>query len=710
MSGKYENMDYRDLNSLLNLYDDEGNIQFEADRMAAKRYMIDEVNAKYRFFHDLREKVDYLLENNYWDENIVLAYGFDGLKALMKHAYAKKFRFTTYVGAVKFFSSYGLKSNDGQNYLERYEDRVVLTAILLSSGDINLAYGLIDDMMSGAFQPATPTFLNAGKKQRGEYSSCYILSAEDNTESIMRVMTDAAQLSRRGGGIGIIATNLRGAGAAIKGIEGASSGLIPFMKLAEQTVRYFNQLGMRQGAAVVYTHAHHWDVMEFLDTKRENADDAVRLKSLSLGVTIPDITFELAKNNRDMYLFEPSDVAKVYGKPFSDVDVTAEYYNMVDDKRIAKRKVSAREFFMTIAEIQFESGYPYVIFLDTANKRNNLDGIIKGSNLCSEILQPQKPSIFNADGTHDFVGTDIICNLASTNIAKAVDNGPGFPAMVSRAIRGLTAVSEAVDVRSSPSVENGNNEMTAIGLGAMNLHGFLAANSIMYGSEEGIDFTNAYFNALSYHAYVTSMELAQERGRSFVGFENSAYADGSAFKRIIESDKCEVKTARVRELLDEKGFYVPSKYDWMGLAEDIAQFGLLNSHLLAVAPTGSISYINHSTSSIHPVASAIEIRKEGKLGRVYVPQYGLRQDNMQYYRDAYQLGPEVLIDTYAAANFWVDQGLSCTLFFTSEATTRDLNKAYIQAWRAGLRSLYYTRIRSDALEGTEAEGCVSCAV
>ena len=259
-------------------------------------------------------------------------------------------------------------------------------------------------------------------------------------------------------------TNLRESGAPIKKIENQSSGVIPVMKLLEDAFSYANQLGARQGAGAVYLHAHHPDIYAFLDTKRENADEKIRIKTLSLGVVIPDITFELAKKNEDMYLFSPYDVERIYGVPFSDINVSEKYYEMVDDARITKTKINAREFFQTIAEIQFESGYPYVMFEDTVNRANPIAGKVIMSNLCSEILQVSEASTYHADLGYETVGKDISCNLGSLNIALTMD-GDDFGKTVETAIRALTSVSDQSDIRSVPSIERGNKMSHAVGLG-----------------------------------------------------------------------------------------------------------------------------------------------------------------------------------------------------------------------------------------------------
>ncbi|MGJ4079068.1 class 1b ribonucleoside-diphosphate reductase subunit alpha [Corynebacterium macclintockiae] len=701
-----EQLDYHALNAMLNLYNEAGEIQFDKDREAANQYFLQHVNQNTVYFHDLEEKIKYLIDNEYYDPAVLDQYEFSFVKSLFKQAYAKKFRFQSFLGAYKYYTSYTLKTFDGRRYLERFEDRVCMVALGLAAGDTELASNLVDEIMDGRFQPATPTFLNIGKKQRGEPVSCFLLRIEDNMESIGRSINSALQLSKRGGGVALLLSNVREAGAPIKHIENQSSGVIPVMKLLEDAFSYANQLGARQGAGAVYLHAHHPDILRFLDTKRENADEKIRIKTLSLGVVIPDITFELAKRNDDMYLFSPYDVERVYGKPFADVSISEHYEEMVEDPRIHKSKINARAFFQTLAEIQFESGYPYIMFEDTVNKANPIEGRITHSNLCSEILQVSTPSEFNADLSYKTIGDDISCNLGSMNIAKAVDS-EDFSKTIETAIRGLTAVADQTSIDSVPSVRQGNDNSHAIGLGQMNLHGFLGREHIHYGSEEALDFTNAYFAVVMYEALRASNKIAQERGEKFHNFENSEYATGEFFDRYDPAEFAP-KTERVRQIFGNSSIQVPTAQDWQQLKDDVQAHGLYNRNLQAIPPTGSISYINNSTSSIHPIASKIEIRKEGKIGRVYYPAPYMTNENLEYYEDAYEIGYEKIIDTYAVATKYVDQGLSLTLFFKDTATTRDINRAQIYAWRKGIKTIYYIRLRQTALTGTEVEGCVSC--
>ena len=700
--------DYHALNAMLNLYDRQGRIQFGKDREAVDAFFAAHVRPNSVTFASQNERLDYLIKEGYYDARVLSRYQRPFVVKLFERAHASGFRFQTFLGAWKYYTSYTLKTFDGKRYLESFEDRVVMVALTLAQGDEALAQQLSDEILSGRFQPATPTFLNCGKAQRGELVSCFLLRIEDNMESIGRAVNSALQLSKRGGGVAFLLSNLREAGAPIKRIENQSSGVIPVMKMLEDAFSYANQLGARQGAGAVYLHAHHPDILRFLDTKRENADEKIRIKTLSLGVVIPDITFRLAKENAEMALFSPYDIERIYGKAFGDVAISERYDELVADDRIRKKYINARDFFQRLAEIQFESGYPYIMYEDTVNRANPIAGRINMSNLCSEILQVNSASRYDENLDYAEIGKDISCNLGSLNIAHTMDS-PDFGRTVETAIRGLTAVSDMSHIRSVPSIEAGNAASHAIGLGQMNLHGYLAREGIAYGSPEGLDFTNLYFYTITWHALHTSMMLARERNQRFAGFEHSRYASGEYFSQYLEGD-WQPKTARVRELFARAGIVLPTREMWQQLRDDVMRYGIYNQNLQAVPPTGSISYINHATSSIHPIVSKIEIRKEGKTGRVYYPAPFMTNENLALYQDAYEIGPEKIIDTYAEATKHVDQGLSLTLFFPDTATTRDINKAQIYAWKRGIKTLYYIRLRQLALEGTEIEGCVSCAL
>jgi ribonucleoside-diphosphate reductase alpha chain len=719
-------VDYFALNNELNIPKD-GKIQIDKDREAVKRYFLDYVNPNTVFFHSIEEKLDYLVENEYIKVELLSKYSPIFIKTLFKRAYAKKFRFKTFMGAYKFYSQYAMKTKDGTRFLERYEDRIVFNALELADGETILARDLVDEMISRRYQPATPTFINAGRVKGGEKVSCFLLTVDDSMNSIGRTINSALQLSKIGGGVGISLTDVRAKGDQIQGMEGMADGVVPIMKILEDSFSYANQLGARDGAGVAYLSIFHPDVVDFLSVRKENADEKVRIKTLSLGLTVPDKFYELIKNNSDMYLFSPYDIKKEYGIEMSGIDITAEYDNMVNNPRIKKSKIKARELETEISNLQNESGYPYIINIDTANNANHINGRIRMSNLCVEIMQVQEPSIVNNDQTYEYLGTDVSCNLGSTNIANLMES-PDFGKSVTTMLKALSHVSDSSNIDVVPSIKNGNDKYHAVGLGAMNLHGYLAKNGIAYGSPESIEFTDIYFMLLNYWTLVASHELALNSGETFYEFEKSGYADGSYFESYRKNIKTEdqIESDIVKELF--KDILIPSMKSWEILMENISKYGLYNSYRLAVAPTGSISYVNEATASIHPIIQKIEDRVEGKRGKVYYPAPYLEDGALQYYESAYDIDQRKIIDIYATAQKHVDQGLSMTLFTSSEfkegmyewktddkygnkKTTRDLNILRNYAWKKGMKSVYYIRtFTSDGDEVGSVNECVNCSI
>lgn len=717
----------QELNAQLNLwsYDENGNkfINFYADTEAARQYFLQEVNSSTRFFYSLKEKLEFLFANLYYEPEVWIQYGitladdgsiveddkFERVKDLYRLVYAYKHRFKTYMGALKFNKQYALKSFDGKSYLERYEDRVVATSLLLARGDMDLAVDVARSIMEGRFQPATPTFGNAGKAQRGELVSCFLSLVNDDMESISKSVSIALQLSKRGGGVALNLSDIRESGAPIKNIEGQSSGVVPVMKILEDSFSYADQLGQRKGSGAVYLSVHHPDIEKFLDTKRENADEKIRIKTLSLGVVITDAMMTAARKGEDLYLFSPYSIMREYGKPLSQISISEHYEEMINNPKIRKSKVSARKLLQRIAEIQFESGYPYVMFEDTVNRANAIDGRVSFSNLCSEILQVSEPATFNDRGEYDYEGRDISCNLGSMNIDNVMRSGQ-LEYTVDTAVRALTSVSDLSDLRIVPPIRRGNELSHAIGLGQMSLASYFLRMGWQYGSPISVEFTNAYFMAVSYYAYKTSNMIAMERGETFYEFDKSKYADPAYLtEKYSDPENIEFRD-EIRNLFSEAGIDLPTSEDWAVLAESIAEHGLYNAYLQAVPPTGSISYINNASASIHPFTDAVETRKEGMTGRVYYPQPNVTSENFHLAENAYDVGYKKLIDVYAEATKHVDQGLSLTLFFRDTATTADINKAQLYAYKKGIKTLYYIRLAKSTLSGTEFSECVSCAL
>ena len=699
----------------------DGKIQIEKDKEAVRAYFLEHVNPNTVFFYTLDEKIDYLIEHDYLEEDFINLYNRDFVKRLMQETYDFKFRFKSFMSAYKFYTQYALKTNDGKRYLERYEDRIVFTALYLANGDEQVASDLRDEMINQRYQPATPTFLNAGRKRRGELVSCFLIQATDDMNSIGRTINSALQLSRLGGGVGVNLTNIRAAGDPIKKIENASSGIIPVMKLLEDSFSYSNQLGQRNGAGAVYLSVFHPDVVSFLSAKKENADEKIRVKTLSLGLVVPDKFYELAEKDEMMYLFSPYDVERIYGKPYAYVNITEEYDNLVNNPEIRKSKIRARDLEDDISKLQQESGYPYIINIDTVNDQNPIDGTIVMSNLCSEILQVQRPSIINNDQTFEELGTDISCNLGSTNINNLM-HSPDFGKSVDTMVRGLTYVTDASSIDVVPSIKKGNDLAHTIGLGAMGLHTYFALNEMYYGSPESVEFTDKYFLLLNYYTLVASNKIAKERGVSFDNFENSTYASGEYFDKYI-NEATTFEFEKVAALFE--GIHIPTQEDWKALRAAVQEHGLYHQNRLAVAPTGSISYVNETSSSLHPIIQLIEERQEKKTGKTYYPAPFLSNKTLPYYQSAYDIDNRRIIDIYAAAQQHIDQGMSLTLFMrsdipaglypwkegrTSKMTTRDLNILRRYAWNRGIKSIYYVRTFTDNNEEVGANYCESCTV
>lgn len=716
------------LNNLVNIPIN-GEIPLQKDQEALKAYFEEEIIPNTLTFPSLEEKLAFLVDNNYIDLDVLNLYrqpnseGYDFvfIKKIFKQIYAANFKFKSFMGAYKFYSQYALKTNDHSKYLERFEDRIAFNALYLGNGDKTLAVQLAEELISQRYQPATPTFLNAGKKKRGEMISCFLIDIADSMLSIGRGVNSALQLSRIGGGVGVNLSNIRSAGDPIKDIANASSGILPVMKLLEDAFSYSNQLGQRNGAGVVYLNVFHPDILGFLSTKKENADEKIRVKTLSLGLVVPDKYYELIKTNKPMYLFSPYSVEKEYGIPFSYVDLSAEYDNMVANLNIKKTHINARELEQEISRLQQESGYPYILNIDTANNTNPVDGKIIMSNLCSEILQPQEPSTLNADLSYEQTGTDISCNLGSSNIMNMLQS-PNFAQSVHLAVRALTTVTDSSHVLEVPSINKGNSIYHTIGLGAMGLHTALALQKIEYGSEESIEFTEAYFLALNYHSLVASNEIAQERGETFFGFEKSKYADGTYFHPYLENEFTLV-SEKVKNIF--ANVQLPTVADWKDLKEKISKHGLYHRNRLAVAPNGSISYVNETSASLHPITQLIENRQEKKVGSIFYPAPFLSNETLPYYKSAYDYDQRKIIDIYAAAQKHIDQGMSLTLFMRStlpeniyewktrdslKLTTRDLNRLRNYAWTKGIKSLYYIRTYTEDDEFTMANTCESCMI
>lgn len=689
-------------NKVLNTYSTTGVLDLEKDREATRKYFLENINVRMRYFIDIEEKINYLINEGYYEKEFLNLYTMDFIKNIYKIAYSYKFRFPSFMSASKFYEGYALKSRDGKEILEKYEDRIAIIALYLAQGDTDLAESAVRHMME-AYQPATPTALNSGKKARGELVSCFKLIMDDSMNSIAENIGYCLELSRLGGGVGTLLTDVRPLGDPIKGILNRASGVMPVAKLLENAFSYSNQLGQRNGSGVVYLNIFHADIEEFISSKKPNADEKIRLATLSTGVIIPDIFFELMRKNKDIVLFSPYDIYKEYGLRMSEICMTEKYYELLDNPNIRKiKRVNARKLYTEIKKTQFESGYPFEVFDDNVNNNHTLKGVgrVKMSNLCTEILQVQTTSnITDMDQPNEY-GLDVSCNLGSLDIHKATQT-ENFEELVNTSMRLLTSVSEMTDIVNVPSVSKANKLMHSVGLGVMNLHGHLVTQNIEYGSSESVEFIDHFMEAVNYYSLKSSMLMAKEKGRTFYGYEKSEYATGAYFEQYINKHDVEPNHIVKRALGNVP---IITAAMWKELKEQVQKYGVYSAYRLAIAPTGSISYIRSCTASIQPITERVEIRDYADSRTIY-PMPFLNNENKHLYVEAYDVDPYRIIDLYAAAQKHVDQGISMTLYVTDKWTTENLAKLYIYAWMRGIKSVYYVRQRLQSLEE-----CVACSI
>ena len=863
-------MNHIELNNAITRQKD-GFYDLEKDQEALKVYL-EEVRENTKEFPTELDRLSWLVENDFYFDCFSL-YDEHFLKDISAKAYTYDFKFASYMAATKFYQSYALKTNDKKTYLENYEQHMVIVALYLAQGDNYFALELLDTLMTQVYQPATPTMLNAGRSRRGELVSCYLLSLDDSLNSINYNEGVARTLSKYGGGVALNLSRLRARGESIKEVEGCAKGVIPVAKSLEMSFQYADQLGQRPGAGAVYLNAFHADLPEFLDTKKVNADEGLRLATISTGLIVPDKFMELAKKNQPFYMFYPHNVYKHYGIHLDDMNMSEMYDVLVADPNIKKREGSARDILNQVAKMQLQSGYPYLMFKDNANKvhalkeigdihqsnlcvsgdtkiltkeygyvdiqtvsgqdlhvwngqewslspirqtgegqelvrvkfsngmhldctpyhkfyvqdgrnikevraseLNSLDTLIdfdlpnetddmvtvqshdlkngllelqekgihsqiNGDRLirvkapirvmsidtlrgkydtycfneskrhmgmfngvltgqCVEIMQLQEVSEIGNYGEEWDIKRDISCNLGSLNIANVMEHKNMYEAVFA-AMKALTSVSNMSHVDNAPGVIKANEELHSVGLGVMNLHGYLAKNLIPYDSDEAKEFADVFFAAMNYYSILASMHIARKTKTTFKDFDKSEYANGNYFTKYLENDYLP-QSPIVAKLFE--GIDLPTKENWETLAKRVKKHGLYHAYRLAIAPTQSISYVQNATSSVMPIVDLIERRAYGDM-ETYYPMPFLDEVTATVYQSAYTIDQMKLIDLISVIQGHVDQGISTILYVNSTTSTRELARLYAYAHHKGLKSLYYTRNKL-----LSVEECTSCSI
>lgn len=711
------NKNYILLNNKVNMKDKEGNyINLDLDRQAVKEFFLNNINQNTVFFHSLEEKLDYLVKEGYYDKKVLDKYTIEEIKEVFKLAYSKKFRFRSYLGAFMFYDRYALKTTDKERILERYEDRLSMIALTVGR-NYEEAKEFVNLLMERYLQPATPVYMNSGKLKAGGLTSCFILQMNDNLESIGYTFNSIMKLSQLGGGIGILGDNIRARGETIKGIEDSASGILPPAKVMEDLFSYINQLNIRPGSGALFLNIFHNDIEEFINSKKVNSDEKLRLKTLSTGIIIPDKFMDILKDNstKYYYTFYPKNIYDVTGIEFSQLDMTEWYDKLVNDKRIRKTQRNKVQILQEIIKSQSESGYPYLFFKDNANREHNLKDIGKiiCTNICTEISMLSTHNNISKNsylGGNEF-GYDINCILSSLNLVELFNYKSDYVRknIIISSMKFLSNVSDLVSIDSVPSVKKSNDELHSVGLGVMNLQGLFVKNGIDYESEEAKDLTNAIFNYIKYYSLVGSMELAKERGK-FIGFEKSEYAKGKALEKYYNGKvDLEVKTDKVKDILTSMNILLPTKEDWKKLSDNIKENGIYNAYQLSIAPNQSSAYIMEATPSVQPVSNIVEVRDFGFLQAIYPMPY-LTNENKHIYKNAYEVDQKKMLDLMAIIQEYVDQAISIVINVKSDTTLKERASIITYAWKKGIKSLYYWRTQKQSIMADKEPVCESCSV
>ncbi|MDW0108517.1 ribonucleoside-diphosphate reductase subunit alpha [Sporosarcina aquimarina] len=649
-------------------------------------------------YTDFAGHVASLVEQGLYTEELTKNYTKGELTAIGGLIQPERDKLFTYIGLKTLIDRYAAV-NYSKVSVELPQERWLVIAMTLMQNEKEDRIGKIAEAywaMSNLYMTvATPTLSNAGKPH-GQLSSCFIDTVDDSLTGIYNSNTDIANLSKYGGGIGVYMGKVRSRGSSIRGFKGASSGVLPWIKQLNNTAVSVDQLGQRQGAVAVYLDVWHKDINTFLDLKLNNGDERLRAHDIFTGVCLPDLFMEAVDARADWHLFDPHEVRTVMGYSLEDsYDETKgagtfreRYEACVNHPEISKDTVPAIEIMKRIMRSQLETGTPYMFYRDEVNRANpnKHAGLVYSSNLCSEIMQNMSATEFESVTLEDDIvvtrskpGDFVVCNLSSVNLGKAVPAGV-LERLIPIQVRMLDNV---IDLNKIPVVQaqRTNSRYRGIGLGTFGWHHLLALQGIQWESEEAVEFADDLYEKIAFLTIQSSMEIAAEKG-AYPLFEGSDWETGAYF------DKRDYSTA-----------------EWNELRKDVAEKGIRNGYLMAVAPNSSTSVIAGSTASIDPVFKPFyhEEKKDYKLP-VIAPDLNHNTYDV-YRRSAYIVDQRWSIKQNAARQRHIDQSISFNFYVPNNIRASVLLQLHLQAWKSGMKTTYYTR--STASEIEECEWCHS---
>ena len=542
---------------------------------------------------------------------------------------------------------------------------------------------------------ATPTMSNA-RKPFYQLSSCFIDIVEDSLKGIYKSLDNFAEVSKFGGGMGIYIGKVRALESPIRGFKGASGGVIPWIKLFNDTAIAVDQLGVRNGSVAIWLDAWHKDLPEFLQLRTNNGDDRKKAHDVFPGLCYPDLFWKLAETDIDAnwYMMCPHEIRLTKGYSLEDFygeEWEKRYYECVEDENISKRVMPVKDIVRLIIKSAAETGTPFAFYRDTVNKMNpnKHEGMIYSSNLCTEIMQNmspmdiQKSEVIDENGDKIIVektkaGDFVVCNLSSVvlgNVEVKDDEELGY--VVETQIRAMDNVID-LNYYSVPFAEVTNKKYRAIGLGTSGYHHMLANNLIHWTADEHKNFADDVYERINYHAIKASMNIAKEKGR-YACFEGSDWQTGEYFKlRGYNSEK------------------------WNELREEVLKYGIRNGYLIAVAPNGSTATIAGTSEGIDPVMARFWLEeKKGSIIPKTAPN--LNEENYWYYNSAYNIDQKWCVQINGIRQRHIDQGQSFNLYITTNYTMRQIMNLYIEACKVGVKSIYY--VRSKSLTVSDCESC-----
>ncbi|WP_311486678.1 ribonucleoside-diphosphate reductase subunit alpha [uncultured Anaerococcus sp.] len=649
--------------------------------------------------YDFKSKIKFLTEKELYGAYILENYSSEDIDELEKYLDHKRDDIFTYSGLDLLRKRYLITNYEGR-ILERVQEMFMGIAMHLAIPEKNrvaFAKRLYDILSTLKATMATPTMTNA-RKPFNQLSSCFIETVPDTLKGIYRSITNFAEVSKHGGGMGMYFGKVRANGSDIRGFEGVAGGVIRWIRLANDTAVAVDQLGVRQGAVAVYLDIWHKDMPEFLALRTNNGDDRMKAHDVFPGVCVPDLFWKQVKENMegDWYMFDPHEVVKKYGKAIEDTygdEFEGFYKKLVADKEISRRVMPIKDMVRLLIKSWSETGTPFIFNRDLVNKANPNKhmGMIYSSNLCTEIAQNMSPSetvsteIVTEDGDIVIVnktrpGDFVECNLASLTLGKLdVNNESELEETVRTVVRALDNVID-LNYYPTPYAEVTNKKYRAIGLGTSGYHHMLVKNDIRWSDEKAhAVFVDRVYEDINYYAIKESVEIAKDKG-SYKVFEGSDWQKGSYFTD--------------RDYTSER---------WKKLAADVKKYGLRNGYLMAIAPTGSTSIISGTSAGVDPIMSRYFL--EEKKGAI-VPRVapGLTTKTFWLYENAHDIDQNISMRMAGIRQRHLDQAQSVNIYITTEYTMRQILNVYLTAWEAGVKSIYYVRGKS-----LEVEECDTCS-